>query len=343
MSISHARRCRRNGKLPRSLRGRPGLWAAGVLWAMFALSLAGMGASVSAQTPPPQKSYASPEEALADLVAAAKIQDRARLREIFGPDLQELLTPDPVQQSQDFATFTSNVAAKATLVKADDSRYTFNIGDYDYQFPVPIVRSGDRWRFDTRDGIDELLTRRIGENETRTILTCRAYAAAQWDYFEDGDWDDDLVHEYAQKFISSPGQKDGLYWPTSSREEPSPLGPLVVRAAFEGYSRKRDAQGSAQQTPYHGYYLRILKAQGNNAPGGAHGYVVNGNMIGGFALVAYPAKYGSTGVMTFIVNQQGRVYEKDLGANTATVAAAMSAYDPDPMWKPTVERELGKQ
>lgn len=343
MSVCHARSRRRNGKFPRALRIRPGLWAASALCVMFALPLAGSGASVWAQTLPPQKLYASPEDALADLVAAAKIEDRTRLREIFGPDVQELLSPDPVQQSQDFVSFTANVAVKSRLVKADDSRYTFTIGDYDYQFPVPIVRSGDRWRFDTRAGIDELLTRRVGENETRTILTCRAYAAAQWDYFEDGDWDNDLVHEYAQKFLSSPGQKDGLYWPTSSREEPSPLGPLVVRAAFEGYSRKRDAQNNVQQTPYHGYYFHILKAQGGHAPGGAHGYVVNGNMIGGFALVAYPAKYGSTGVMTFIVNQQGRVYEKDLGANTGTVAAAMSAYDPDPTWKPTVERELGNR
>ncbi len=292
-----------------------------------------------AQTPPPQKLYASPDEALADLVAAAKIQDRARLHEIFGPDVNDLLSPDPVQQSQDFASFTAQVAVKTQLVKADDSKYTFNIGDGDFPFPVPIVRSGDRWRFDTREGIDELLTRRIGENETRTILTCRAYAAAQWDYFQDGDWDNDLVHEYAQKFISSPGQKDGLYWPTSSLEDPSPLGALVVRASVEGYSRKRDAQGNAQQTPYHGYYFRILKAQGSHAPGGAHGYVVNGNMLGGFALVAYPAKYGSTGVMSFIVNQQGRVYQKDLGANTATVAAALSAYDPDPSWKPVAEQE----
>jgi hypothetical protein len=333
MGILYAQSCRR---VTRAFGVRPGVLAASVVWTTFVLLLA---VSVSAQTAPQQKLYASPDEALADLVAAAKTEDRARLREIFGPDVQELLTPDPVQQSQEFASFTSDVAVKTNLVKVDDSRYTFTVGDYDHQFPVPVVRSGDRWRFDTRAGVDELLTRRIGEDETKTILACRAYAAAQLDYFQDGDWDNDLVQEFAQKFISSPGQKDGLYWPTSSLEDPSPLGPLVVRAAYEGYSRKRDAQGNMQQTPYHGYYFRILKAQGSHAPGGAHGYVTNGNMIGGFALVAYPAKYGATGVMTFIVNQQGRVYEKNLGANTAAVAAAMSTYDPDPTWKPTAEQE----
>ncbi len=339
MSISHTQYCRRGGKFPRAFGVKSRVFATGLAWAMFALLLACGGTNVWAQATPQQKLYASPDEALADLIAAARTEDRARLHEIFGPDVNNLLSPDPVQQSQDFVSFTSNVAVKSQLVKVDDSKYTFNIGDGDLPFPVPIVRSGDRWRFDTRAGADELLTRRIGEDEMKTILTCRAYAAAQWDYFEDGDWDNDLVQEFAQKFISSPAQKDGLYWPTSSLEDPSPLGPLVVRAAYEGYKGKRDAQGNVQQTPYHGYYFRILKAQGSHAPGGAHGYVTNGNMIGGFALIAYPAKYGSTGVMSFIVNQQGRVYEKDLGANTATVAVAMSAYDPDPTWKPVAEQE----
>ena len=307
---------------------------------IFALLLLSTG-SVAAQTPAPsQTTYASPEEAMKDLIDAAKKQDRNRLDNIFGPDVKELVSQDPVQRTQEFATFTSYVAQKSELVKENDSKYTFNIGMTQHPFPIPIVKSGDKWFFDTKAGMDELLTRRIGENELKTILTARAYAAAQWEYFQDGDWDNDLVQEFAQKFISSPAQKDGLYWPTTSSEDPSPFGPLVVQASFEGYSR-RDSQGSMRDAPmpYHGYYLRILKAQGANAPGGRHSYLTNGNMIGGFALVAYPAKYGSSGVMTFIVNQQGRVYQKDLGSNTATLAAAMSEYNPDKTWQLVAEQE----
>ena len=310
------------------------------LFLIFALLLLSSG-SVAAQTPASsQATYASPEEAMKDLIDAATKQDKVRLDNIFGPDVKELVSTDPVQREQDFATFTSYVAQKSELVKENDSRYTFTIGMTQHPFPIPIVKSGDQWFFDTKEGMDELLTRRIGQNEIKTILTARAYAAAQWEYFQEGDWDNDLVQEFAQKFISSPAQKDGLYWPTSSNEDPSPFGPLIVQASFEGYSR-RDSQGNMRPAtpPYHGYYLRILKAQGANAPGGRHSYVTNGNMIGGFALVAYPAKYGSSGVMTFIVNQQGRVYQKDLGANTATLAAAMTEYNPDRTWQLVAEQE----
>jgi len=162
---------------------------------------------------------------------------------------------------------------------------------------------------------------------------CATYAVAQWDYFLDGDWNNDGVQEFAQKFISSPGQKDGLYWPSAAGEDTSPLGQLVAYARDEGYRGEREAGGNIKATPFHGYYLKILKAQGPSAPGGAYNYLINGRMIGGFALVAYPAVYGSSGVMTFIVNQQGRVYQKNLGPNSEKIAQAMTVYNPDDSWE----------
>ena len=168
------------------------------------------------------------------------------------------------------------------------------------------------------------------------MLTCKVYAVAQWEYFLEGDWDNDLVHEFAQKFASSPGQKDGLYWPTREGEDPSPLGPLVASARTEGY-RAKDATGMIRKIPYHGYYFKILTAQGLSAPGGKFGYIINGNMIPGFALIAYPSAYGTSGVSSFIVNQQGRVYEKNLGSQTEAIVNAMTEYNPDKTWKPVID------
>jgi hypothetical protein len=187
------------------------------------------------------------------------------------------------------------------------------------------------------------LNRRIGENELSAIATCRAYVLAQWEYFTEGDHDNDGVAEYAEHFSSAPGQKDGLYWETAQGEKPSPMGSLVAAARLEGYTntgKGRQAEAAKekdkaphQRTPYHGYYFRILKSQGPHAPGGKYSYIINGNMIAGYALIAYPDKWGSSGVMTFIVNQQGRVYQKNLGADTAKIAAAIKDYDPDSTWK----------
>jgi hypothetical protein len=186
--------------------------------------------------------------------------------------------------------------------------------------------------FDTDAGVHELAARRIGDNELSTILTCKVIAVAQWEYFFEGDWDNDLVPEFAQRVLSSQGQKDGLYWPTAESQSPSPLGPLVALARKEGYTSTRDKAGNVQAPPYHGYFYKLLKSQGPSAPGGRYGYVINGNMIAGFAVVAWPSNYGSTGVKTFIVNQLGRVYEKDLGPKTDSIARAMTEYNPDPSW-----------
>ena len=190
--------------------------------------------------------------------------------------------------------------------------------------------------FDTPAGVEEILVRRIGENELDTVLFCKAYAVAQWEYFLEGDWDNDLVQEFAQKFLSSPGQKDGLYWPTVLGEDPSPLGPLVALAKSEGYSAK-DATGKMKKVPFHGYYFKMLTTQGPYAPGGKFSYIINGNMIAGFALIAYPYAYGTSGVSSFIVNQQGRVYEKNLGSQTEAIVNAMTEYNPDKTWKPVID------
>jgi hypothetical protein len=221
------------------------------------------------------------------------------------------------------------------LQKVDEATYTLLVGEKQWPSPIPIVRTGRKWRFDTAAGLQEILDRRIGHNELSAIMTCRAYVVAQWEYFTEarGTSKDGLA-VFAQRFISTPGERDGLYWEAAEGESPSPLGSLVAEARSEGYPAGAAAKGEAkrQRTPYHGYFFKILKAQGPHAPGGKFGYVINGNMIAGYALVAYPAKWGSSGIMTFIVSEQGRVYQKDLGEDTGEIAAAMTEYDPDASW-----------
>jgi len=282
-----------------------------------------------------QKHYSSPEYAMRDLITAAKNNDRSELRLILGPDAKDLVSGDPVEEANELQRFSQMAEAKADLEPKDASTYVMIIGEDEWPFPIPIVKDGDRWRFNTKAGVKEVLARRIGRNELQAALVCEAYAAAQWDYFLNGDWDNDQVHEFAQKLLSGPGLKDGLYWPVQGTEKASPLGPLVGDAAAQGYAVAATAKNEPR--PYKGYYYRILKAQGPSAPGGRHSYVVNGNMINGFALVAFPAKYGASGVMTFIINQQGRVYEKDLGPNTARIAGAMTEYNPDSTWTMVID------
>jgi hypothetical protein len=199
---------------------------------------------------------------------------------------------------------------------------------------VPLVKTNGGWYFDTEAGKDELLTRRIGRNELAVMPVMRAYVDAQRDYASlDRDADD--VLEYAQRLVSSPGNQDGLYWPPAYQGDESPLGPLVAFASAEGYNPVQAEEGKeeVERGPYQGYLFKILKQQGKHAPGGKYDYVINGNMIGGFALVAWPAEYGDSGIMTFMVNQQGRIYQKDLGAKTSKIVGKMTQYDPDPSWK----------
>jgi Protein of unknown function (DUF2950) len=282
-----------------------------------------------------QSMFATPEDARQALVTAAKAKDRAALSDIFGPDNDKLLSGDPVQDDHELDQFVAALDQSAKLEPASaGDKVTLTIGADNWPFPIPIVKQGDKWRFDTKAGTEEILNRRIGENELSAIAACRAYVLAQWEYFTEGDHDSDGVAEYAQRFASSPGQKDGLYWETAEGEKPSPMGALVAAARLEGYSstgKRRDP--TRPRTPYHGYFFRILKSQGPHAPGGKYNYIINGNMIAGYALIAYPDKWGSSGVMTFIVNQQGRVYQKNLGADTAKIAAGIKEYDPDATWK----------
>ena len=289
-----------------------------------------------------QSLFASPEDAKQALVDAAKAKDRAGLEEIFGPDNDKLLSGDPVQDNRELDQFVAALDQSAKLQpSASGDKVTLTVGADNWPFPIPIVKQGDKWRFDTAAGTEEILNRRIGENELSAIATCRAYVLAQWEYFTEGDHDNDGVAEYAQHFASSPGQKDGLYWETVESEKPSPMGALVSAARKEGYTNTGKTRVAAttekdvphQRNPYHGYYFKILKKQGPHAPGGKYDYIINGNMIAGYALIAYPDKWGSSGVMTFIVNQQGRVYQKNLGADTAKVAPEIKEYDPDSTWK----------
>jgi hypothetical protein len=282
-----------------------------------------------------QPAFASPDEAMEAVVAAAKAKDRPALMKLFGPSSDELLSGDDVEDDKDLEDFATAVQESAKLSKDDDARYSVLLGKENWPFPIPIVKQESRWIFDTKAGLEEILNRRIGENELSAINTCRVYAVAQWEYFTEGDWDQDGVAEYAKKFISSPGQHNGLYWETAEGDKPSPLGNLVAEARSEGYSvGKRKAEDSEhKRSPFHGYYFKILKFQGAHAPGGKYGYIINGNMIAGYALVAYPDKWGNSGVMTFIINQQGRVYEKNLGPDTVKTAGAITEYDPDPSWK----------
>jgi Protein of unknown function (DUF2950) len=293
-----------------------------------------------------QSTFSSADDALQALVSAAKDKDRSALARLFGPDYEKLLTGDEVEDNKDLDAFSSAASESAQLQKVNDAKFVVAVGQDHWPTPIPLVQKDGKWRFDTKAGLEEALNRKIGENELSAIATCRAYAVAQWEYYTEGDWDHDGVAEYAQRLISTSGKHDGLYWETSEGDKPSPLGKLIAAARAEGYGPKTETPGTAgkggaqekeavseERAPYHGYYFKILTRQGAAAPGGKYGYVINGNMIAGYAFVAYPDKWGSSGVMTFVINQQGRVYEKNLGPNTAKLAAAMAEYNPDPTWK----------
>lgn len=211
--------------------------------------------------------------------------------------------------------------------EAGGGKVVLVVGRDDFPFPIPIVPDGPTWRFDTAAGKEEILDRRIGRNELNTIQTCLAYVDAQREYYA-RDPDRNSLLQYAQKFASTPGKKDGLYWPTKPGEPPSPLGPLVARARGEGYAKRSEGP-----VAYWGYYYRILTAQGKDAPGGAYDYLAHGRMIGGFGLVAFPAQYGVSGVMTFLVNQDGVVYQKDLGPKTEAIVRGIKQFNPDPTWE----------
>jgi len=276
------------------------------------------------------KTFATPEEAVAALVQATSAESGSSLKAIFGPAAAEIQNPDRVQATNEFHTFTAALNATNRLVHESATKCVLEVGANSWPFPVPIVKKDGRWFFDTEAGKEEILSRRIGKNELAVLRVVRGYVSAQRDYAS-RDRNGDDVLEYAQRIASTPGTKDGLYWPPDLDGEISPLGPMVAEAQGEGYSVKARGQESTR-APFHGYFFKILTQQGKHAPGGKYSYIINGHMIGGLALVAWPAEYGESGIMTFIVNQQGRVYQRDLGPKTEKLAAAMKVYNPEPGW-----------
>jgi hypothetical protein len=275
-----------------------------------------------------QRTFKSPDEAVKAMIESVKAKDKKEVLAIFGPSGKEIISSgDEVADKEMGERFVKAYEEAGKLISEGDKRIVLHVGKEDYPFPIPIVKKGEVWFFDTKAGKEEILNRRIGRNELNTIQVCLAYVDAQREYARK-DREGGGLMEYAQKFISEKGRKDGLYWEAKQGEEESPLGPLVSRAVKEGYTKK-----GGKPIPYHGYYYRILKAQGRNAPGGEYDYLVKGKMIGGFALAAYPAEYGVSGVMSFIVNHDGAVYEKNLGKETEKVAGAMKKFNPDKTWK----------
>lgn len=291
-----------------------------------AVLLATIGCGSPAE--PKQRTFAAPEDAVQTLADTVKKHDVSEVVAIFGPEGQELIdSSDPASARQGREVFTAAMAQGWRLTDQGADRKELVMGNEDWPFPVPLVKDGNRWRFDTAAGKEEVISRRIGRNELAVIQICRTYVGAQRVYAKHAH-DGKHAGVYAQMFRSDPGRHNGLYWPAGPGEKHSPLGDLVTSA--EG---RQAAGNSGEPAPFHGYFFRILTAQGEAAPGGAKDYIVKGEMSGGFALVAWPAQYDVTGVTTFIVNQDGIVYEKDLGPETAALARTMNVYSPDGTWK----------
>jgi Protein of unknown function (DUF2950) len=275
---------------------------------------------------PSTGTFAKPDDAANAVIAAVKAGDQATLLTIFGPDSKDLLSSgDPVEDKNTAAAFVSRYDVMHRWRKMADGSQTLVVGADNFPFPIPLKKNNDgQWYFDTAAGKEEILNRRVGRNELTAIDACSTLIKAQAEYYSQKHGG---VKQYAEKFISDPGQQNGLYWPEVEGQPRSPLGPYAANASAEGY--KADPN---HHQPFHGYYFAILTKQGPDAPGGAKDYVVNGKMTGGYGVVAYPAKYGDSGVMTFIVDKDGVVLEKDLGQTTQEVASAMTSFNPDKSW-----------
>ncbi len=289
--------------------------------------------SVSALTRPAgepgvgQQQFDSDDQAAAALIAAVKVQDSDALQRMFGPSIHEFVTGDKVEDGKAFEAFTKSSGEHMELEKLTDHSSCIDVGNDKWPFPIPLTRlSNGKWFFDTEAGKLEILARRVGANELEAIRVCHAYVEAQREY-AGVDRDSSGVLKYAQHMISKNGH-DGLYWDTVAGQEESPFGPLIAQATMEGYTPGKNPTPQ----PYHGYFFHILTRQGPAAPGGKYDYVVNGNMIAGFAMIAYPSAYSSSGVMTFIVNHQGKLYQKDLGEQTDDAARGIQEYNPDSSW-----------
>ncbi|HEX2448512.1 MAG TPA: DUF2950 domain-containing protein [Methyloceanibacter sp.] len=273
-----------------------------------------------------QEQFSTPEAAVDALITAAKAGEQQAIIKILGPEGELVVSSgDPVADANIRDAFVASYDAKHAIEMEGDGTQTLILGNDDWPFPIPLVNKAGEWQFDTIAGLVEILSRRIGRNELSAIQVLQAYVQAQNEYAA---LDPAGLGRgvYAQRIVSRPGKKDGLYWPTTGGEAPSPLGDLAAKASAEGY------KAGDKPIPYHGYYYRILTRQGAGAPGGAYDYLVKGKMMGGFALIAYPAEYGNSGIMTFVVNHDGTVFEKDLGTNTPALARKIDAFAPEQTW-----------
>ena len=291
-----------------------GVWSVGFAWILWA-------------QPAGQKTFSSPDEASRALIRAVQAGNEKDLLEIFGPDGKEIISSgDKVEDQKSRDAFAEKYQRMNRLVDEPDGTVRLYVGAENWPMPIPLVNRKDAWYFDTSAGKEEILFRRIGRNEIATIGVLRELVAAQKEYYSKTL--DDSVKQYAQKFISDQGKHNGLYWNASNRETESPIGPLLAYASSEGYAKKL----SSLPSPFQGYYFRVLMGQGKHASGGAKNYIVNGKMTRGFAFLAYPAQYANSGMMSFIINQDGILYQKDLGPKTADLANALDEYDPDKTW-----------
>jgi hypothetical protein len=304
--------------------------------AFFVIALYSFTWSIPAFGAPVQKLFSTPEDALKTLIQATKAKDKTALDQIFGPSGKDLRSGDEVQDTAEFEEFSKHLEEKTDLARENDSKIILRVGTESWPFPIPIAKFNDQWFFDTEAGKEEILNRRIGEAELTAIMVCQTYVKAQREYVLK-DWDGDGIFAYAQKLRSDPGKKNGLFWRAAKGEEVSPLGELVALARREDYKKKKAVFKEDEPSPFHGYYFKILTRQGKNVPGGRYNYIINGNMVGGFALVAFPSNWGKSGVMTFIVNQQGKVYQKNLGPETMKITEKMKSFNPDNSWTPAKE------
>ena len=282
---------------------------------------------MTAQATSGQKTFANPNEAVLALTAAIRTGDQAQMLAVLGSDSKDLISSgDSVQDKTSRDNFLKMYAANHSLLTEAPGYKTLVVGTSDWPMPIPIVRDGTAWYFDSNRGRDEILNRRIGNNELGAIAVCTGYVRAQKEYAAKGH-DGQAAGIYAQKLSSSPAKQDGLYWPVAAGQQQSPLGPSIAAAEAEGYS-------GSDKGPYHGYIYKLLKTQGADAPGGAKSYLDNGKLSHGFALLAYPATYEVSGIMTFMVNQDGTVYQKDFGDDTTKAVSKLTTYNPDQTWDP---------
>lgn len=300
-----------------------------IIAAMAALALAQASVAATSTPPAPADTFASPQDAAAALYKAAKANNLAEMAHILGPGSENLLqSGDPTQNANENKRFVEAYEAKHQVTVGPGGQAVLVVGDNDWPLPIPIVGSGSAWHFDSHQGAQDIIDRRIGRNEIAAIRVCLTYDDAQHAYF-------DLFKQatgagaYAQRLVSTPGNYDGLYWPAVPGIPDSPFQPLIASAMSEGYPGELVA---GRPAPYEGYYFKVLKAQGPDAPGGAHSYIVNNKMTGGFALLAWPARFGATGVMSFIIGPDGVVFQKDLGPETARRAADITTFNPDLSW-----------